>query len=133
MAEEIIKVIDALCDKFGIAADWTAENLLPYAQQLCHRIVVYKMTTSIVWIVLSAVAIAASLYLATKKFYPTYVKCFNARACTSDQGDGWYILALVFYIVAVLSLVVLLVSMFTLIRCITLPDAIAFEYIKRLI
>lgn len=29
MSTEIIKVLDALCDKIGIAIDWSAENITP--------------------------------------------------------------------------------------------------------
>ena len=32
MSNEIIKVLDALSDKLGIAVDWTSENVLPYLQ-----------------------------------------------------------------------------------------------------
>lgn len=47
MSDEIIKVLDALAEKFGIAVDWTRQNIQPYIEDLCHRIVGYELTTSI--------------------------------------------------------------------------------------
>lgn len=32
MSVEVIKVLDALVEKFGIAIDWTSANVLPYLQ-----------------------------------------------------------------------------------------------------
>ena len=35
MSDEVIKVIDALAERFGIVIDWSSENVIPYLQQLC--------------------------------------------------------------------------------------------------
>lgn len=48
MSEEIIKILDALADKFGIAIDWTSSNVLPYLQQLCTKYVRCEIATSII-------------------------------------------------------------------------------------
>ena len=32
ISDGIIKVLDSLADKFGIAIDWTSSNILPYLQ-----------------------------------------------------------------------------------------------------
>lgn len=52
MANEIIKVLDNLGEKFGIAIDWSSANVVPYLQDLMTRIVKYETYTSIAWIVL---------------------------------------------------------------------------------
>lgn len=51
MSEEIIKVLDALAEKFGLAIDWTSSNVIPYLQTLCDKYVNYEMWTSILWII----------------------------------------------------------------------------------
>ena len=33
MGDEIIKVINDLCGKFGIAIDWTSSNVIPYLEE----------------------------------------------------------------------------------------------------
>ena len=35
MSDEVVKILDALADKFGIAINWTSANVIPYLQQLC--------------------------------------------------------------------------------------------------
>ena len=35
-SEQIIEVLNALCEKFGIAIDWTAENVMPYLTDLAE-------------------------------------------------------------------------------------------------
>ena len=50
MSKEVIKILDALAEKFGLAIDWTSANVLPYLQQLCRKYVTYEITTSTVWV-----------------------------------------------------------------------------------
>ena len=57
---EIIKVLDDLCRRFGIAVDWTSENVLPYLQDLCSRYIQYEVFTSIAWCALPAVVLVIS-------------------------------------------------------------------------
>lgn len=51
MTNEIIKVLDYLGEKFGMAIDWTQENVLPYVQDLAGRFVKYYTIQEIVYIV----------------------------------------------------------------------------------
>lgn len=58
VSDQIIQVLDALCDKFGLAIDWGAQNVLPYAQELMGKMVSYKLWTSVMWIVVFAIFMA---------------------------------------------------------------------------
>ena len=49
-SNQIIAVLDAICEKFGIVIDWTASNIMPYLQDLCKRIVSYKIATSVTYV-----------------------------------------------------------------------------------
>lgn len=51
MDEQIINVLNNLCDKLGIVVDWTQQNIQPYLQELFEKYVRYEITTSAVWIV----------------------------------------------------------------------------------
>ena len=50
MSEEIIKVLDDLGQRFGIAIDWSSQNVIPYLQDLMQRFINYEVISSIVWI-----------------------------------------------------------------------------------
>ena len=66
MSNEIIKVLDHICDKFGIAIDWSSSNIIPYLQDLMVRITKYVTYTSIFWLVISILTIIISIYLSIK-------------------------------------------------------------------
>lgn len=38
--------IDILADKFGIAIDWTSDNVIPYLKDILERVVQYKIFTN---------------------------------------------------------------------------------------
>jgi hypothetical protein len=49
MSNEIIKILDDLAQRFGVAIDWTAENVLPYLKDLLGRLATYKITVHSIW------------------------------------------------------------------------------------
>ena len=55
MSDAIIKVLNELCDKFGIAIDWTSDNVVPYLQDLMVRYSKYVCYTSIMWLVIGLI------------------------------------------------------------------------------
>ena len=61
MSEEIIKVLDDLGQRFGIAIDWSNQNIIPYLQDLMQRFISYKNCIAIMWIVISLVLIIVSI------------------------------------------------------------------------
>lgn len=61
MSAEIIKVLDAICDKFGLAIDWTSQNVMPYVEQLCEHIVRYDLVTSSIYMLLLLISIIAGI------------------------------------------------------------------------
>ena len=47
MSDEIMKVLDNLSQKFGVAIDWTSENVMPYLQNLFNRYINYDIFINI--------------------------------------------------------------------------------------
>jgi hypothetical protein len=86
MGNEVIKVLDHLCDKFGIAIDWTSANVMPYLQDLMSRIVkygIYQNVSDIIYclILLSIIA------LITRKLYKTSYKYASIYDETNEYDD----------------------------------------------
>lgn len=67
MSEEVIKILDALAEKFGLAIDWTSANVLPYLQQLCGKYVTYEIATSVVWILIGICLLFVGKYAIEKQ------------------------------------------------------------------
>ena len=66
ISEQVIKVLDAVCDKFGIAIDWTNNNVMPYIEQLGNKIVAYDICMSIMWLVVGCIPLTIAFLI--KKF-----------------------------------------------------------------
>ena len=66
MSQEIIKVLDNLAQKFGIAIDWTNQNILPCLQDLMGRYISLQNSYAIIWIVISIIMIIGLIILISK-------------------------------------------------------------------
>ena len=66
MSDAIIKVLNELCDKFGIAIDWTSDNVVPYLQDLMVRYSKYVCYTSIMWLVIGLIIMVVFAVLLCK-------------------------------------------------------------------
>ena len=126
MSEEIIKVLDALAEKFGLAIDWTSANVIPYLEQLCGKCVNYEIATSIVWLLLGI----GFLFLA--KWLLKKAKYFYNEA---DYSDDDYGIACIFTgigcgIAIITGLIIIITQTFDIVTCFTFPEKIIIEELK---
>lgn len=127
ISNQIIEVIDALCVKFGIAIDWTQENVLPYLQTLAQEYISYEIWTSVMWIVLVAIGLVV-LIVCTKKAKKAYN---NADIFDEDCYMLLYISCCVASIFCSIALVcVIFTQTLDIITCITFPEKIILEFIQ---
>ncbi len=117
MSDEIIKVLDDLSERAGIAIDWTSQNVLPYLQELCDKYISYEIWTSAVYIFICLTSAILMLYGISK-----------LHDILNDVDDGF--LFLVFGIVLIVSLVVMVVQIFDIVTALTFPEKLIYEYIS---
>lgn len=133
VSEQIIQVINTLCEKFGIAINWTGENVIPYLEILCGKLIKYEICTSIAWMAIMILLSIGSI-IATKKFAPIFRKGLKEQG-TLD--DGWTCATIVAIIgLAVLNLATIIVvgvQIMDIVKCITFPEMYVFEYVSKLI
>lgn len=133
MSEEIIKVLDNLGEKFGIAIDWSSQNVLPYLQDLMSRFITYKNCSAIIGIVVSAMFIILSIILGVIicKKLKSYYESQQYR-CKSDEnfsyGLIWFCAGLIILIFAI----VLFCNINGIFKNIYIPEATIIEYINSL-
>ena len=84
MGEEIIKVLDNLAQKFGIAIDWTSQNVMPYLEDLANRYIAYNNLIAIVQIVISAIFIIAGIMCIIKLVKWKYSKGYDNSCYSYD-------------------------------------------------
>ena len=102
VSEQIIQVLDALCEKFGLAIDWTSENVIPYITTLGGKLISYEIWTSVFWIGFMIVLTIASV-IATKKLCPVFKEGLENQHyldCGWDVATGFAIGGLVILYVA---------------------------------
>ena len=130
ISEQIIKILDALCAKFGIAINWTSENVIPYVEVLCKKLVTYEIVTSAMWILLVWVLFGASA-LTLKKLHPWLMKKYN-----EDYDEIYEVADVALWgITIILGIVMICVTCdqaFDIIKCITFPEMYVFEYVSKL-
>lgn len=112
-SDELIKTFDYLLSQFGIAVDWTSENVLPYLQTLAEKLVRFEINTSIMCLVVGVVVLTVGVWIFVKDI--------------KDWDSGVFILGVILIIVAG---IVCCCQVYDIIKCVSFPELYVFEYIK---
>lgn len=126
VSDQIIQVLDALCEKFGIAIDWTSENIVPYVATLIPKLVSYEIWSSVAWmgmmVLMSVICIAV-------------IRAFWEQI--SEANIDWDVWPVFVWIFAALiwsaTIVTIGVQVMDIIKCVTFPEMYVFEYIQGVI
>ena len=126
MSEEIIKVLDALAEKFGLAVDWTSSNVIPYLEQLCGKYVNYEIATSVIWLLLGIglLFLAKWLLKKTKHFYneaDDWEDCYGIGCIFTGVGCG---------IAIITGLIMIITQTFDIVTCFTFPEKIIIDELR---
>lgn len=128
MSEEIIKVLDTLAEKFGLAVDWTSANVIPYLEQLCGKYVNYEIATSVIWMLFGIGCLILGRVLLKKMKY-----CFGkSDGMDEDNGYSW---GCVFAgigcgVAIIIGLIVIMCQIFDIATCLTFPEKIIIDELK---
>lgn len=124
MTDEIIKLLDALFERFGIAVDWTAENIMPYFQMFMARYVRYEIWRSVFVILISTIATAALLIILIK-----WHKKDNDIGFYGGLDDPIIIAWIFFGLMALITGTCLVINGEKIIGCITFPEKVFFDFL----
>lgn len=129
VSEQIISVLDYLGKKFGIAIDWSSENILPIIQTLCEKYIRWEISTSIMWIALAIVLVG---------LYALVIKIYDKCADPNDKWDFDYNFFPPFFVaigtaIGVICIGIICTQIYDIIKCYTFPELKVFEYVSTLI
>ena len=124
MSEEIIKILDDLGERFGIAIDWTSQNVLPYLQDLINRFIKYDIAINILLIILGIIFLIITIIAIRKiKKDSKEISCYELL----DEGMPQFLIICI-------SIIIMLYTFSTgptkIIQDIYLPEKSIYEYIK---
>ena len=119
-SSQFIEVLDALCDKIGIAIDWTSQNVVPYVTDLATRIITYEISTSAAWIVIAAI-VFLTIWKMTKNL------------CKEDAFDeAWFLGWAIRIVVGILCFGKIGFEVFGIIEAVALPEKTLYNFIMGL-
>lgn len=114
-------MLQKLAEQFGLALDFSKENVIPYLQQLAERVVKYEVSQSIFWMIIGIICIIVGIGLSV----------FVYKKVTAKEYFDEYIL-LVLCIAAIFSFCVGIgivgCQINDLILCEYLPEKILLRY-----
>ena len=130
MSEEIIKVLDELCKRFGIAVDWTSQNVMPYLQLIADKIIKLEIAEAIMGIMYAFIflGIAFGLYPFAKFCFKKYEE--DTWSCWNIGGTFSYI-GTVFF--AIVFLVMSMANIWSIVECIVFPEKVVFDFVRHYI
>lgn len=133
MSAQIIEVLNDICEKFGVAVDWTSKNVQPYLKELMTKCVNYKLATDIVWLVVGTVLLVIGgvllrfafnnnhKYYEIKDYYDRMHSCLDDVACIQFIAGG---------ICLGVSVALILYFTINLITCFTFPEKIILDMVR---
>lgn len=116
ISSQIIEVLNDLCKRFGIVIDWSAENVIPYLQELAGKYISWEIATSWAWIVIGGILIALGLLLI---YYDLTVWNFGLAI-------------IVGVVIGFIGICTVGDQTFDIITCKHLPEKMIFEYVSYL-
>ena len=122
MGNEIIKVLDNLGEKFGIAIDWSSKNVFPYLQDLTKRIVNYEIMNHFIWIGVSIIGLIILTVIRIK-----------VKKNKDIDYDDRLVATIVCSICIVMLLAVMIINISDIVKVINMPEATVIKYIQDIV
>ncbi len=116
---EFIKILDYLCEKFGVVIDWSSDNIWPYIETLCNKYINWNIATSIMWIIVGIAFFIIAFFL--------YVKG-NAAV----YEDDWACYMVGVGLSAIIGAAIVSKQVYDIITCIYFPEILIFEQLQTL-
>lgn len=120
ISDQIIAVLDDLCQRFGIVIDWTQESVIPYLEELAGKYIMYEIATSVAWC-LVWLSITCILFFVGNLFRKKDIEDFHYPAYIVGAVSA----AITFFVVST--------QIFDVIECLTIPEKTIIEYVTQLI
>ncbi len=127
MSNEIIKVLDTICDKFGLVIDWTSQDVTPYVEQLREHIVRYELVSSAIYTVLSLVILVVGTIFCIRMFK----KIFKSSLFDFDKTGAYAGIIFLLITIYMIFFTTLTIQFEDAITALTFPEKTIIEFISQ--
>jgi len=133
VSEQIIEVLNYLAEKFNIAINWSAENIVPYIQDIMERYRAYSITNNSIWLGIGIIGIIVGIFLSFK-LKKKYKKWDN----DSDEDDEDVILVTTILacgigVLFITCIVLVAINLTSLLKWCFIPEVQFYGVVKGLI
>ena len=137
MSEEIIKVLEYLGEKLGVAVDWTSENIVPYAEELFKRLTTLEIIRASIGIFIGIIFIITAIVLFAKlikKFIEAHKSnkdniLWDVYNRSIEPTNFGFIVSIIAVISAVAGIIIFGANLTNLIEWIIIPEV---EFVKEI-
>lgn len=129
MSDEIIKILDDLGERFGVAIDWSSKNVMPYLEDLASRFTSYEILTSIMWIVI-AVIVIIGCSIGIHKVIKYANKKIEKALYYSVWSEGKPFLVVISILLIGIAIIIIITQIIDIITCYTIPEKMILEYLN---
>lgn len=131
MDNQYVQVLDAICEKLGIAIDWSSQNIVPQIQDVLTRYGKYLFGVSTAQVVISSIMLIAAIILFTSVIV-SYTKEGWAYGDYGISGTAGVLVVVMAGFLAI-GLPVFCVGLDGLIKSMTIPDIYAAQKILEML
>lgn len=116
ISSQIIEVLNYLGEKFGIAIDWSSQNIMPYIYELCGKFISWEIATSWMWIVLGGIFLIAGIFFIVYEI----VSDWNSEAVLCIFG----------IVLTIIGFCIISTQVYDIITATYFPEKTIFDYIQ---
>lgn len=136
MNTEAIEILNAICEKIGVAIDWTGESVMPQLESLIEQYARYLLVSNIVCLIISVLAVIFGVWLLVKEEKSFRAKTWardNDFTCIDTRSGVGFACLVVAVCCIIIGGVLTIFGIDALIKSITIPQIYAAERLLSMI
>ena len=122
MSEEVIKILDDLAQRFGIAINWADKNVIPYLQELFDKFINWEIWTSVMFGGIGLIFMVIGIVMAV-------IVRRDDKKNNTALDDAVFNFIILAGIPFVISAIFIFTQLYDIIECLTFPEKTLFDYV----
>lgn len=129
LSKQLIEILEYLGEKIGLSVNWSTENVIPYAKDLCGKYIKWEMVTLIFYIIVALIFIIVGIFMIR------YVinKFKNGEIQEDTEQMICIVIAVVSICIIIIPAIEITFEIQDIIKCCTFPEMQLYEYISKLV
>ena len=141
-SNQVIEILNEICNKLGIAVDWTSENILPQVKIVCEKLVKYFIVQRSIMcgfgFLFVCVGITYGIFL-LKQFLQCRTTKKDNFLCEYSKYSGpflqsyTWIINVIAIVMGLTGIILFGIGLSELIKWLTVPEIAIIEYLRDII